>query len=433
MLSMVDSQAVFSKRLKEMNLENLKDEFASKGWNTYGDYCFATMFTPGVPTPPETLNKDIIVPLLGEKEETDESKEKYKLVPRLCKLHFEAYLYMMKDMNNRTEKAEDDIKPVKVPQVERAARLQTMKTKYGGLTFEGNLVPSNSLIDKIATIAANGELRHIKWEELTTRDEEVRNTKVEKFVKVDVDGYVKETSQTVTGVADTSTEMKLNLALKRRGLAMEAGGLMSFSQHEKLNNYFTNALNEEPVKDYAKVSLQQIHDADVEVFRYMAMKTEAGFDVALPDKLPLDDLIEAAMATTRFTQIMAAKQKSGSSAQASSRGMQSEDWAKMKSEMNQLRQQAQSAAAKAKKGNGKGKGKGAQAIKKPNKKKQIANQRMPRDLIGLNPTIEGEKVCYSFNLKGCKHSGNKCERGVHRCMRCHAWDHGAGSSRCPKA
>eukprot|EP00973_Karenia_brevis_P024580 3390303-Karenia_brevis.AAC.1 len=43
---------------------------------------------------------------------------------------------------------------------------------------------------------------------------------------------------------------------------------------------------------------------------------------------------------------------------------------------------------------------------------------MPRELIGLEHTINGEQPCYAFNLEGCKQGSNgRCARGVHKCMR----------------
>ena len=60
-------------------------------------------------------------------------------------------------------------------------------------------------------------------------------------------------------LADLGNELRLRNALQRRGLACEIAGIMSFSVHEKiLNEYFT-ALQEEPAKDYCKVTIDQIY------------------------------------------------------------------------------------------------------------------------------------------------------------------------------
>ena len=289
----------------------------------------------------------------------------------------------------------------------------------------------NKLIDKIATIHANNELRHIKWEECNSRQQEAKGEATEKYFKTDANGVFKEILQKVADPADTSTEMLLSFALKRRGVAFEVGGLMSFSSHDKLVSYFITAMNEEPVTGYLKVTISQVHEADIEVFRYMAAQTEEGIAVAVGNKFPLDELLDKAMLTTRFTQIMACKQKGGSGGSASSgtkRGMQDDDWAKMKSELNQLKQNIA-------KGNSKG-GKNSKGSKKqePNAKsrKKDKSIKMPKELVGKGePVIDGERVGFRYNIEGCKHAGKRCDKGVHRCIVCRAWDHGASSSRCP--
>ena len=41
--------------------------------------------------------------------------------------------------------------------------------------------------------------------------------------------------------------------------------------------------------------------------------------------------------------------------------------------------------------------------------------RLPRELHGMVPVIDGKRVCFKYNLsKGCR--DQNCTRGVHRCM-----------------
>ena len=68
-------------------------------------------------------------------------------------------------------------------------------------------------------------------------------------------------------LADLGNELRLRNALQRRGLACEIAGIMSFSVHEKiLNEYFT-ALQEEPAKDYCKVTIDQIYVLGINTYR----------------------------------------------------------------------------------------------------------------------------------------------------------------------
>ena len=69
------------------------------------------------------------------------------------------------------------------------------------------------------------------------------------------------------------------------------------------------------------------------------------------------------------------------------------------------------------KGKGKGKDKGKSKGKDKGKSKSRGQMRMPAGLHGMEPTINGERACFDFNLNKCSVTGNRCEKGVHKCMR----------------
>eukprot|EP00973_Karenia_brevis_P066198 9200753-Karenia_brevis.AAC.1 len=52
---------------------------------------------------------------------------------------------------------------------------------------------------------------------------------------------------------------------------------------------------------------------------------------------------------------------------------------------------------------------------KGSKRAKTSSPQMPKELIGMASKINGENLCYAFNLEGCnKGSGGRCPRGVHR-------------------
>ena len=85
-----------------------------------------------------------------------------------------------------------------------------------------------------------------------------------------------------------------------------------------------------------------------------------------------------------------------------------------------------------KKGIQKGKGKGNG---KPETKKQFV--KMPRELIGMESTHRGQKICFGYNMhNGCNEAvdgDRNCSKGKHVCARrgC-GGDHPQHSSRCPQ-
>ena len=63
----------------------------------------------------------------------------------------------------------------------------------------------------------------------------------------------------------------------------------------------------------------------------------------------------------------------------------------------------------------KGKGRGKPNDRRPGMGQSFA--KLPPQLIGMNAEIEGERVCFGYNLGSCKVAGKKCPKGVHKCMK----------------
>ena len=119
----------------------------------------------------------------------------------------------MQACQNLTAKAEDEVKPAKLPTPERSARLEVMKQKYLGIKIEGELEPSCALIDKLHTMKVSGELRVLGWEELTKRESELTGGKTFRQYKTDPNGFLKEELVKVESKASVDEKMDLRSAL----------------------------------------------------------------------------------------------------------------------------------------------------------------------------------------------------------------------------
>ena len=157
-LSVVNSKAVFLKALKDIGLEVHADRMEEMGYTTYGELAYAFNFSPGNPSD-EAFDNALVIPLFGTATSTKKNL--------LRRLHFESYTVAMHACQNLTSKAEDEVKPAKLPTPERTARMEVLKGKYPGIQIEGELDPSFALIDKLHTMKVSGELRVLRWEELT--------------------------------------------------------------------------------------------------------------------------------------------------------------------------------------------------------------------------------------------------------------------------
>ena len=67
-------------------------------------------------------------------------------------------------------------------------------------------------------------------------------------------------------------------------------------------------------------------------------------------------------------------------------------------------------------------GKKAKLIRPAVKKMPV---KVPKELWGLDPMKNKERICYGFQMGSCKQSGDKCDKGLHICMKCWKKDHGA--------
>ena len=150
-LTIVDSKAVFERKLKELGLDSFKPQFDAAGFTTHGELAFAFNFSPDKADEAQ-FQSVLCDAIFGPVTPTNTQPKK----PALRRLHFISYTIAMQDIQQQTMKAEDEIRPAKLPVDERAVRIKAMKVKYGGITMEGELDPSISLIDKIHTIRVSG-------------------------------------------------------------------------------------------------------------------------------------------------------------------------------------------------------------------------------------------------------------------------------------
>ena len=389
----LDSKAVFAKRLAQVGLGNHLQDFVNLGCATLGTFAFACGQNAGQLDETSFIN-DVVVPIFGDPAHPAKAA--------LRRLHFEAYVVLAEEMKRRASRAEDDEKPRKLPAPERQERLELIKQNLNGLVIEGELEPSNALIDKLAAMQEEGTLRYLRWDELGRRDLEVRGEKAETVWKPNSSGALIERTIKHDVPADVSTDLKLKIALQRRGVAMEVARLCTFKVHDQWVSYLMTEYMREPLDGFQRVSLSQVRLADAELFAKLAEWTRAGLEVTPEGDLPLDPLIPVLMHDPRIMMMM----------------MQTRSGVGQKRPFERAEPQRQ---ARSQKSNGaKGGGKDKPGAKR---KQQRTKARLPAELIGqedkLVTTHKGRNICYAFNLNGCnrKVTNGGCDRGVHVCMR----------------
>ena len=412
-MSAVNSSAVFQGRLKALGLEDLTPLFIDKGWSTYNEFAFSASYMPGNPDESVFVEK-VIVPLLGDADSPRRAKIRF--------LFFESFTLSVEELK-RKSRPDDDEKPKKLPALERNERLENIRSSLSGLSIEGDLEPSFGLIDKFVAMQEEGTLKYLPWSDLGRRDQEIRGCKKEEYWKADSAGSLKQHSHLVEIQADTSSDLRLKSALQRRGIALQVAGLMKYKTHMIWVDKMFREYMRDPLFGYERVSLEQLARADAELFAELSELSKGCLNSTALGGLALDHLLPVAMADPRVSSLLVPLpgRSRGSKIDEIKGG---EKWKDKREERK-------------KKGDkDKGRGKRGKGDKDKDKDKGNSDKRLPKDLQGQNlmQSLKGKKICYNFNMAGCKDilQNGACQKGLHVCMRCGDSDHGSQSTRCRK-
>ncbi|CAK9025202.1 Cation channel sperm-associated protein 1 [Durusdinium trenchii] len=276
-------------------------------------------------------------------------------------------------------------------------------------------VESHRLIDTVYQMAEEGQLRYVKWEDCAKRDQELMGFKTDPIWRPDSNGVVKEVRWAEDMKADFTTDLKLRLALQRRSLAFDQSRLVDYEDFKKWTQILIEAYTSSPPSGYGRISLEQVHRADLELFKHMMRSARGGVKV-LSGIQPMKTALQQAIVAPEVRLCLQPLQ--GSTRQREShdedankvkklKAASSDNEERLKRQIQNLQGQIKNLQSGGSAGKGRGKGK--------TKNKLI---RMP--LIGMSPTTEaGEPICFDFNLSGCSKAkpGDKCPEGYHTCMR----------------
>lgn len=411
-VNMLDSSADFLDRARKLgaNDEELRN-LQALGYDTFGKLAFATSYTPGQQD--ETALKQLAAEITGS------DPPLAARLPIVRRLFFESYTLAAADMQMRVER-KDDSAPRKLANAERSARYDDQRKCLSGIDMTGELEPSNALIDLVYNMAEEDQLKYVRWEECTKRDQELMGIKVDPVWKPDSSGLIRETKVSEALKADTHTDLKLRLALQRRSLSFDQARLVDYNVFEKWTHTMMDAFCSPPPEGHLRVTVEQLHRADLQLFKVMMRETRSGIKPISGTK-PVEVALLKAMDAAEVRLLLQPLQggikrkadaleedpkKSKSSASSGEYAKLQQTIANLQGQVKNLRANSSHNPTKGRKGRGKG------------AKTNLI--RMPPQLIGMAPTnAQGEPNCYDFNLKGCSKAkpGERCPKGWHCCMR----------------
>eukprot|EP00435_Cladocopium_sp_Y103_P029846 s357_g7.t1 len=248
----------------------------------------------------------------------------------------------------------------------------------------------------------DGVVVYIPPEKCLSRHDEIQNQKTEQQVSFDSQGNLKITKRAADLSCDTSGELRLRQALTRKALACDQAGLCTFKKLEEWHNQMMNATTRVPPSGHKYVSMQQVLNADRELWSLMSQESRGSLKVAAGGDPPLDKHIEKFKDSPQILCFMAPLP--GSSASA-----------------------APKAAPSAPKSDNSGPKWPANDSPKPFPKTKIrktagSGGKTVKDLLAALPpnciskTDAGKFTCLHYNNGTCRRQkSSSCNMGLHQC------------------
>ena len=386
-MSVVHSETVFFQRAAQCGLsDEVVGKFKEKNWRTYAQFAFSSSYVPGQGNDQDFVD-NVATPILGRGDHPD--------LPKIRYLHYEAYSLAAQEIRLRLEDKHDD-QPRKIPLPERASRVRRLSERLPGLRLDGSSEPAHLLVDTIAHMVAQGSLRYLPWHECISREEEINGKKKSREFKLTPQGTMVE--QNVTDLrTDTSTDFKVMQCLHRRGVACDLAGLMRFEDHDLLVQLFMEELQRTPLTGCSHVTLEQLQQADKEIWKLLSKETTTGLEAESDGTLPAARAMKQAInhPTVRFMLMPIP--------------MASRSTTAKRTHEESLPRESQSSTPRPKK-----------AIRKNAARPPRRAPQLPQGLSGTTSTPDGAAICFSYNLGTCQTKNSKgCSRGKHVCTKCY--------------
>ena len=332
------------------------------------------------------------------------------MVRQLC---YEAITVAVAAIRQRVEpQQEGQLK--KLPPQERDERIRKQAERITGFVIQGDYEPAHSVVDFFTTMLEECAPKYLPLSKCISREQELQTLKVDRRIVVLEDQQLQVKNKAPEASADLSTDLKVQNAFARRGLACEQAGILSYETHEKIRHAFMAHLGRQAPPHFKAPDISAVLRADKELWMKAFDKCKSNIRVDASGQYPLDkallELYNAPEVVFHLLPTPGGPAKRARSPDA--------DAAKPAAKA------APKAASPA-------------APKRPAKKTKQDRVKVPEALKGFSGVNRDKlRVCYNYNLPhGCSNSTHekdghlRCVKGCHECIKCggrHGWQ------QCPK-
>ena len=313
-------------------------------------------------------------------------------------LSYEALTVAVAAIRQRVEQSED--MPIrKLPAQERDERLRRLKVRITGFTIQGDHEPGYSLIDSYASMMEESTFRYIPLSKCISREQELHAFKADKKIVVMENQQLQVKDKNVELSADLSNELRVQLAITRRGLAMDVAGLITHAVYERVMREYMSHLTRPAPPGYKPADIAAVLRTDKELWTRAADQCRSNLRVEADGTLPMDKAIEELYmsASVMFNLLPLPGPRGNKRSRDSSQSTDPKKRKKKKQPKKGDREQ-------------------------PDK----LRTRVPEGLRGFTGVNSAkQRVCFDFNLAhGCSNQTEmdskkpKCKKGFHECIKC---------------
>ena len=293
----------------------------------------------------------------------------------------------------------------KLPPQERDERIRKQAAQITGFTIQGDYEPAHSVVDFFTTMLDECAPRYLPLSKCVSREQELQTLKVDKRIVVLEDQQLQVKNKAPEATADLSTDLKVQNAFVRRGLAGEQAGLFTYTTHEKIRHAFMAHMTRPAPPGFKSPDIGAVLRADRELWMKAFEQCRSNLRVDASGTYPLDVALLALHTSPEVIFHLLPTP----SASSSSKRTRSPD--------NRSSSPAKPAPKRIPKAGPKPKnkrGKGTDRVK------------VPEALKGFSGTNKDNmRVCYNYNLPhGCSNSTHekdghlRCVKGCHECIKC---------------
>jgi len=220
----------FWARVIELGLEDCVPSLKAKGLITYAKFAFGSEYTPQQ-ADTSTLTKQLFKPIVEDASTGERQRE--ELLPLLRMLWWESWGAAAADLKRAAEGSEGDA-PRKLGAAELEVRRKLVTDRLVGTRITSELDVSDTLITHCVAMYDGNRLKYVPWEQCTTRTLELLGVKKDETFAIEK-GYFKINEVSSDAPAETGTDLKVDMALRRRGFALEMANAMTWERHEQLS------------------------------------------------------------------------------------------------------------------------------------------------------------------------------------------------------